>query len=338
MNGKALWALGLTAGAGALVLRALKRHSTLAGKVVLITGGSRGLGLELARRCLARGAKVALLARDPQTLARASHALGGRVMTFACDVSDNDAVRAAAETVSNRYGGIDVLMHVAGQIAVGPARTMDMADYHAAMNTHLFGAVHAVNAVLPQMRQRKTGRIVLVSSVGGKIALPHLLPYSASKFALVGYGEALHAELANDGIHVTTVVPGLMRTGSPRNATFKGQHQKEYAWFTLADSLPFISMNAERAARRIVAACEWGRAELMMMPLGKLLLLLQSLAPEAFASAMSLVNRALPRSDGAGTEAYVGAQSESALSRSSLTVLTQRAEERNNQRPAHATK
>src|SRR5204863_5194639 len=116
-------------------------------------------------------------------------------------------------------------------------------------------------SVLPAMRRQGEGRIVNISSIGGKIAVPHLLPYDASKFALTGFSEGLRAELLKDGIYVTTVCPGLMRTGSPRNADFKGQHEAEYAWFSIGDSLPGMSMSAEAAAERIVTAFRQGEAE-----------------------------------------------------------------------------
>src|SRR6185503_4123757 len=119
-------------------------------------------------------------------------------------------------------------------------------------------------AVLPEMRARREGRIVNITSIGGKISVPHLLPYSASKFALVGLSEGLRAELAKDGIVVTTICPGLMRTGSPRNATFKGQHRAEYAWFSIGDSLPVTAMSADRAARQILTACKRGEAEVVL--------------------------------------------------------------------------
>src|SRR5204863_2590958 len=124
--------------------------------------------------------------------------------------------------------------------------------------------VHTTLDVMPDMRARREGRIVNISSIGGKVSVPHLLPYSASKFALVGLSEGLRAELAKDGIVVTTVCPGLMRTGSPRNAQFKGQHRAEYAWFTLSDSMPFFSQSAERAARQILSACRHGEAEVVL--------------------------------------------------------------------------
>lgn len=99
------------------------------------------------------------------------------------------------------------------------------------------------------MRRQRGGRIVNVSSVGGKIGVPHLLPYTASKFALTGLSEGLRVELKRERILVTTVCPGLMRTGSPRNALFRGKHKREYAWFAIADSLPLLSISAESAAR-----------------------------------------------------------------------------------------
>jgi NAD(P)-dependent dehydrogenase (short-subunit alcohol dehydrogenase family) len=327
------FALGLIAGTGALLFNRARRPHRLAGKVVLITGGSRGLGLELARECLARRAFVALLGRDPETLARAAEQLDapGQVQTLPCDVGNEADVRAAVELIRERLGEVDVVMHCAGEMAVGPAKTMTRSDFQRALDTHLFGAIHLVNAVVPGMRKRRSGSIVIVSSVGGLIALPHMLPYSASKFALSGYSEALHAELANDGISVTTVYPGLMRTGSPRHASFKGQHRREYAWFALADALPFVSMSARRAARRIVSATERGCASLLMVPFGKVLLTLKALLPGLSAGVLSMVNRALPRGGDAGTEAHKGHESESAVSRSALTALSRRAEVRNNQ-------
>lgn len=324
-------ALSAAAGLALLMLRAVKRRP-LPGKVVLITGGSRGLGLELARRCLERGAKgVAIVGRDAEALERARQELGPRVRAYACDLTDAGSVRVAVARTRADLGPVDVLIHSAGIIAMGPAATMAEGDYRAHLDTHLFGAIHAVDAVLPEMRARRQGSIALVHSVGGKIAVPHLLPYSASKFALAGYAEGLHAELAEDGICVTSIAPRLMRTGSPRNADFKGQHQKEYAWFMLADSLPLLTMSARRAARAMVSAIEHARAELFLLPFGRALMATRALFPELSAAALSLVSRLLPRSLGAGAEAHKGRDSESSLTRSPLTALTRRAEARNNQ-------
>src|SRR6201982_336127 len=105
------------------------------------------------------------------------------------------------------------------------------------------------------MRVWGGGRIVNISSMGGKVAMPHFAPYSASKFALTGFSDAIRSELARENIHVTTVAPGLMRTGSHVNAQFKGEHDAEFGWFAAASGMPLISMNAERAARKILAAC-----------------------------------------------------------------------------------
>lgn len=100
------------------------------------------------------------------------------------------------------------------------------------------------------MRARRRGRIVNITSIGGKVGMPHLLPYTCAKFATVGLSEGLRAELGREGIRVTTIVPGLMRTGSHLKAMFRGQHEQEFTWFSLGASLPLVSMGAERAARQ----------------------------------------------------------------------------------------
>ena len=166
--------------------------------------------------------------------------------------------------VNNRFGHIDVLVNNAGVIQVGPIEVMTHEDFELAMQAHFWGPLNTILAVLPSMRQRRQGRIVNISSIGGKVSVPHLVPYSASKFALVGLSKGLRAELMKDGIEVTTVCPGLMRTGSPRNADFKGQHRFEYAWFSISDALPLLTVSAENAARQIVHACKRGQAELVI--------------------------------------------------------------------------
>ncbi|MGH9900873.1 MAG: SDR family NAD(P)-dependent oxidoreductase, partial [Pyrinomonadaceae bacterium] len=219
------------AGAGALLAARTFvrrwREYDLRGKTVLITGGSRGLGLVLARELAREGANLAICARDPAELERARVDLinrGANAIAFPCDVTDRAQVKELVDVVRHRFGRIDVLVNNAGVIQVGPVEEMTLEDYEEAMRTHFWGPLHMILEVLPDMRRRGGGRIVNVSSIGGKIGVPHLTPYSASKFALVGLSEALRAELGKDGVVVTTVCPGLMRTGSPRNATFKGQH------------------------------------------------------------------------------------------------------------------
>src|SRR5437016_396384 len=225
------------------------------GKTVLITGGSRGLGLVLARQFVAEGAKVAICARDADELDRAFEDLarrGGRVVTVPCDLTVPEHVNEMVAVVERRLGPIDVLINNAGIIGIGPVDHMGLDDFHKAMAGNFYSALHSTLAVLPRMRGRKRGRIVNITSIGGKVSVPHLLPYSASKFALVGLSEGLRAELARAGIQVSTICPGLMRTGSPRHAFFKGRHRAEYAWFSISDSLPLTSISAESAAGEIL--------------------------------------------------------------------------------------
>ena len=200
-------------------------------------------------------------------------------MAIPCDVTDREQVQTMVDSILERWGRIDSLINNAGTISVGPVETMTVEDYELAMKTHFWGPLYLIQAVLPEMRRRHEGRIVNISSIGGKISVPHLVPYNASKFALVGLSEGLRTELAKDGVHVSTICPGLMRTGSPRQAYFKGQHRAEYAWFSISDSLPFVSMSARKAARQIIKACKRGEAQTILSLPAKLAVALHDLFP-----------------------------------------------------------
>jgi NAD(P)-dependent dehydrogenase (short-subunit alcohol dehydrogenase family) len=329
--------LAAAGAAGLAVARALYRRAKeydLKGKCVLITGGSRGLGLVLAREFADEGARVAVCARDPRELERARRDLkarGAEVSAVPCDVTDRAQVAELVDVLTRRFGGVDVLVNNAGQIQVGPLDVMTLEDFERAMAVHFWAPLYTTLAVLPQMRARRDGRIVNISSIGGRIAVPHLVPYSASKFALAGLSDGLRYELRKDGVTVTTVFPGLMRTGSPRNATFKGRHREEYAWFSISDALPVTSIQAERAARQIVSACKRGRAELVITAQAQLAVKFRSLFPEATADALALAARLLPGPGGIGRARAKGRESESALAPSVLTALSDRATVRNNE-------
>src|SRR5688572_16041324 len=328
------------AGAALLMARSVwnRQRYDFSGKSVLMTGGSRGLGLILARQLVRSGARVTLIARDPDELERAAdniHSVHPRasVLTIQADVRQRVDVERAVAQSADRYGRVDVVVNNAGIIQVGPLDHMTLADYEDAMDTHFWGPLHTVLAVLPYMRSQGEGRIVNISSIGGRVAVPHMLPYSASKFALVGLSDGLRAELAGDNITVTTVCPGLMRTGSAVNALFKGKHAREYAAFAITASLPVSSINAERAARQILAACQRGDAELIITVQAKAAVLARTLAPELVADAMALVSRLLPSATGpAGNAARPGRVSESGWAPSMLTALTYAAARRNNER------
>jgi NAD(P)-dependent dehydrogenase (short-subunit alcohol dehydrogenase family) len=278
----------------------------MSGRVALVTGGSRGLGFLLARELAREGCRVVICARDVEELDRARSALereGATVLAVAADVSSRDDVAHLVDRTLETFGALDLLVLNAGVIQVGPVRTMRVEDFEDALGVMFWGVVLPTLASLPHLR-RSRGQIVTITSVGGKIAAPHLLPYDCAKFAAVGFSEGLTAELAVEGIRVTTVVPGLMRTGSPLNAFFKGQKRREFSWFTLADSIPGLSMDAERAARRIVAAARRGSPELMLGLPAKIGVRVHGLMPATTLRVLRLVNRVLPdaASDDASAE------------------------------------
>lgn len=281
----------------------------------------------------AKGARLTLLARDEPTLVRAREGLLGLgihdVVVIACNVADKAQVERAMVEISAARGAIDVLVNVAGVIDVGPIEAMREGDFERAMATNFWGALHLIEAVVPEMRARGEGRIANISSIGGIIAVPHLLPYVSSKFALTGLSLGLRAELAKDGVGVSTVCPGLMRTGSPVNATFKGAHEAEYAWFAAADASPLLSTTAEAAARRIVRAVERNEAIVHISLPAKAAALAAGLAPGLVSAAMAFANELLPRSDDARPRK--GSESRGRLPRWMIT-LGDRAAARHNQR------
>src|SRR6266480_1162291 len=335
MNSRVLRLAGALLLAVWLILRITRtaRYS-LQDKVALITGGSRGLGLVLARQICAQGGNVALIARDPDELARAKVDLaprGGVVLTIECDLLDAGQIQSAVRQIIDRFGKIDILINNAGIIEVGPLEHMGRDDFERAMQVHFWAPFELVSQVVPEMRTWGGGRIVNISSIGGKMAVPHLAPYSASKFALTGFSDALRAELARDNIHVTTVAPGMMRTGSHVNARFKGKHDMEFAWFAASAGAPLISMNADRAARKILAACRRGQPSLTLTFAARGAILGNALFPNLTGHIMKLASRCLP-----GTDKKEGDQSRSGaqlhrLTPKWLTHLADTATARNNE-------
>jgi short-subunit dehydrogenase len=328
--------LALGAAIGVALAAGYRRQSySFRDRTVILTGASRGLGLVLAREFAREGANLALLARNEADLQRVRDELtpgGTRVLTITCDIRERDQVERAVREIADQFGRIDVLVNNAGVIQVGPLEHMTERDFEDAMAVHYYGPLHTMLAVAPHLRRAGGGRIVNVASIGGKIAMPHLIPYSASKFALVGLSDGMRGELRQHNIHVTTVCPGLMRTGSPRNASFKGRHREEYAWFAIADTLPLLSMNAQRAARKIVSACRKGAARLVIGLPAKVALLANELLPETAATVTAMINRMLPRFDPTtGKESRPGHESTSRWAPSWLTRMSDSAAVRNNE-------
>ena len=263
----------------------------LRGERAVVTGGSRGLGFALARELRAQGARVAICARGEEQLLAAQAKLGDDVVAIPCDVADRDQVCAFLDEI----GPVDVLVNNAGVIAVGPWQTQTVDDYRELLDIHFFGVVHTTLAVLPSMVERGEGRIANVTSIG-KVSVPWLLPYTASKFAAVGFSEGLRAELAGSGVKVTTVVPGLMRTGSFLSAWFKGDRAAlEYGLFAPLSGTPATTVSAERAERRIVGAVRRGAAEVTLGLHALLASRTSGVAPGIVQAVLGLVARALPR-------------------------------------------
>lgn len=326
----------LTLSAGLVLGWRKKRRFRLQGKNVLVTGGARGLGLELARLAVEKGANVAIVSRDADEVARALVDLRersgetSRLHGETCDLRSSEAIVALIASLHRSFGKVDVLINNAGVIQVGPLGSMEFQDFEQAMRVHYFAPLQLMLALRADMRSRGGGRIANISSIGGIVAVPHLMPYCGSKFALRGLSLGMRAELARDGIRVSTIAPTLMRTGSPRNASFKGDNTKEYAWFAISDSLPGLSVSSRAAARRILRAIERGEAHVSLGWSAKLAALVSGVAPGLVARLLTAANAVLPKS--VDPRERRGYESESALVPSPITALSELAASRNNER------
>ncbi|WP_240529592.1 SDR family NAD(P)-dependent oxidoreductase [Streptomyces mangrovisoli] len=275
------------------------RRSDLVGLSALVTGGSRGLGLLLSARLARRGCQVTLAARDADELRRgaawAEERTGKKFSTAVCDVRDRDAVESVVRETQARHGGLDVVVANAGVIQVAPVASLGAETFEDAMATIFGGTVNTAMAALPRLRASAAGgRLCLIGSVGGLLAVPHLLPYSCAKAAVGALGEGLRAETAENDVTVTTVHPGLMRTGSHLQAEFGGRSSREFAWFSALSGTPVVSMDADRAAERIVRALERRRTRLVLTPAARAASVAHGVAPATVTRLSGFAARLLP--------------------------------------------
>lgn len=264
--------------------------------VALVVGASRGLGLIIATELVRLGHRVVIASRTESDLDRAVEQLGGPDVAErrVCDVRDRDSVRRLVEDVEASVGPIEVVLTVAGIMRVGPMEAMTFEDFEAAIDTMTWGPINVALTVLPHMRARGHGRIGTITSVGGMVSPPHILPYATAKFGAVGFSDGLAAALQGTGVTATTIVPGLMRTGSHELATFVGDAEKEFAWFGPAASLPLVTVDAERAVRRMVSGTLRGKPMVIISPLTWVGVRVRGLMPATTTRVMGLANRLLP--------------------------------------------
>jgi short-subunit dehydrogenase len=200
------------------------------GYTALITGGSEGIGKAIALLMANKGYDLVLAARHAERLeatAEEIKALGRDVLTVPTDVRDAEQVNVLVQKALTHYGSIDVLVNNAGIYISGPAEEFSLNDWHQAIDTNLWGYIHTIHALLPHFLQRGSGTIINISSIGGKVPIPYLTPYTTSKFAVTGLTEALHSELAPKGIHVCGIYPNIIKSNFLERAIFRGKNDED---------------------------------------------------------------------------------------------------------------
>ena len=291
---------------GVLAWRKLSASTLPDGAVVVVTGGSRGLGYAIASRFAERPVRLVLCARNRSELEKAQssllaehpHLRPADFLLVTADLSQRaDCERLIAETVAH-FGRLDVLVNNAGIIGVGPAEVHPVERFEHTMAVNFFAALYTTWAALPHMRAQPPltgssirGRVVNISSIGGKMPVPHMLPYTAAKFALTGFSEGLYAEMRKYGIRVTTVCPGLMRTGGEDHAHFYGNAEAEQRWFKFMAKTPGISTSVEHAARVVYSAAVRGAATVTITPQAALAARAHGVAPSTTQVANAAFNR-----------------------------------------------
>ncbi len=261
------------------------------GKRVVVTGAASGIGEATARELCGRGARLVLLDIDAGGLARVARALaalGGAVETHVVDLGDEKQVVGAAESILS-HGDVDVLVNNAGVAVVAPFERTTSDDWDWIMGVNVHGPLRLTRALLPRMKERGAGHIVVVASLAGLVGAPGMVAYSTTKFAMVGFAEALRVEVAPHGIGVSTVCPGYVRTNLHRATRYRNPGFKR-----LLDEAPSIyGMSREHVARALCDAVVRKRPLVVLGP-EKVAFWLKRVAP----SAAFLLSRIVARTSG----------------------------------------
>ncbi|MBD2541123.1 SDR family oxidoreductase [Coleofasciculus sp. FACHB-SPT36] len=237
---------------------------------VIITGASQGIGKATALLFAQKGYDLVMAARQADRLEAAAQevrSLGRKALAVPTDVRDPEQVKTLVQKALEEYGAIDVLINNAGRYISGPADSFSLDDWHQTIDLNLWGYIHTIHALLPHFLERKQGTIVNLSSIGGKVPVPYLVPYNTSKFAVTGLTEALHSELAPKGIHVCGIYPNLIKSSLMERAIFGGKNvedaQARRDQLDLVLSTPVVE-KPEDVAKAIWEAVKHQRAEVLV--------------------------------------------------------------------------
>jgi uncharacterized protein len=263
----------------------------LQGKVAVITGASMGIGLAIARLFAVEGATVVLASRDlarveeaKATLAASMPGSADRLLAVACDVRRREDIERLLSISVGRYGRVDIWVNNAGFGLVDSVQRMDMDECRRMFDTNLFGAISAMQVVIPKMREQGSGAIVNISSVAGSIAVPYMAAYGATKHALNCFSRAARLELRNTGVHVNNVCPGYVKTEFSNNAVRGGDN------VGVAGSVK-RGITADRVAAAVLKAYLEDKREVVVPWTDRVTIGLYRLLPSAFEWGMMKVMR-----------------------------------------------
>ena len=229
------------------------------GKTAWITGASSGIGAALAREWAARGARIILSGRDEARLTQVADGIDGETLILPFDVRDEAAMKAATKQAVDWHGGVDIFVANAGISQRSAAVDTDMAVYREIIDIDLTAQIAATQALLPHLVARQSGTLLFISSIAGKVGVPMRTAYCAAKFGLVGYADALRAELSQQGVSVHVVCPGSVATDVSRNALTGEGERRGKSDRAIDNGIP-----PPDAAKRIVDGIESNEREIIV--------------------------------------------------------------------------
>jgi dehydrogenase/reductase SDR family member 7B len=229
------------------------------GKTAWITGASSGIGAALAREWASRGARIILSGRDEERLAEVAETIETATLILPFDVRDDEAMQAATSKAITWQGGVDIFVANAGVSQRSAAIDTDISVYREIIDIDLTAQIAATQALLPHLVERQSGTLLFISSIAGKVGVPMRTAYCAAKFGLIGYADALRAELSQQGVSVHVVCPGSVATDVSRNALTADGSKRGRSDSVIDNGIP-----PDEAAKRIVDAVEANQREIIV--------------------------------------------------------------------------
>jgi len=290
--------------AGYFAFKRKKRQFTYQGKVVLVTGGARGLGYIMARQLVEEGAKVIICARDADQLDKAYVLLrnhGEVTYPYVCDITEKENIVQLAYFIKKRFGRLDVLINNTGTITINPIEQLPLNNYKKFIESHLWGPMQLVRVLIPLLSKSREAKIVNIFSVGGKISLAKSQPYDVNEIVHAVFYDNISRVITGKNIKLTAIYPEFKDQDLPVNLKLKGHSEQELAWSKFNESRPLISLYAENVGKQILKTAQIGKKTLTLPFPRELARIVNNINTELNLTLCQLVDHLVPHDSGSSS-------------------------------------